>query len=318
MLLTRIFCTVAFLFLLSASSLCAQVRGVPDGVDVTAVVDTAETRVRILSRVNTGARTATLAGAVTNAEGRPLAAAQVILRGTRRGGFVDHSGEFRYEGLPPDLYHVEVHRIGNAPEAFTLRLEAGETVRVEIPLEISPVHLEGVEVTAEARPGQSRMAGFLARKERRRGYFFTRGDIERRKPRHINDLLATLPRIRLVWIEGENVIRMRGQREAPARPVGPERVMESYTGQSFSTAPATMRGGSGETVTSLSEGDCPPLYFVDGMSFDPTQGPPPNHVRPEEVQGIEVYEAGRVAVQFRRRGAECGVIVIWTRNPWNF
>lgn len=315
MFISRLSCSVGFLLVMSASALCAQARGVPHGADVPAVLDTAGTRVRILSRVNTGGQTATLAGAVTSAEGRPLAAARVILRGTRRGGSVNHYGEFRYEGLPPDLYHVEVHRIGNAPEAFTVRLDAGETVRVGIPLEISPVHLEGVEVTAEARPGQSRMAGFLARKERRRGYFFTREDIEKRKPRHINDLLATLPRIRLVSIEGENVIRMRGHRGAPARPASPERVIESYTGRSFSTAPATMRGGSGETVTSLSEGDCPPLYFVDGMSFDPTQGPPPNYVRPEAVQGIEVYEAGRVAVQFRRRGAECGVIVIWTRNP---
>jgi hypothetical protein len=324
MLPARILIPAGLLLLLAATTSRAQERDpaphIPSVRSERPVprADTTATRIEILSRSETDQPTAALQGEITDPDGTPLSAARVVLPGTSWGGLVGEAGTFRYADLPPGVYQMVVQRMGYIPARLTLQLRRGERVHLAVVLAPQPIALEGVEITAEHPADQSRMADFYERRERGRGHFFTRDDITDRQPRDINALLVTLPRVRLIVVEGRSEIRMRERRRPPPRPLNRMRVVQMYGGRVFVPAPPEMKGGSGETNTALAEGDCPPLYFLDGMSFDPTLGDLPDQVKPDEVEGIEVYEAGQAPVRFRQRGAECGVIIIWTRSPWNF
>jgi hypothetical protein len=313
---SRILSLAGLLFLFAAPPLHAQEPDRSPPIPVSA--DTSGAEVRVLGRDHTDQPSASLSGVVIAPDGTRLTAARVVLRGTPWGGPVDAEARFRYSSLPPGSYGVEVQRMGYRPARFTLRLEKGEAVRIAVALAAQPIVLQGVEATVERSGARSRMDEFHARRKRGRGYFFTRKDILLRQPRDLNELLVTVPRVRLVVVEGRHEIRMRGERPSAPQLRQRQRVVQVYGGRVFVPPPEDMRGGSGETNTSLSEGDCPPLYYVDGMSFDPTLGDLPEHVQPEEVEGVEIYEAGQVPTQFRQRGAECGAVIVWTRNRWNF
>ena len=56
-------------------------------------------------------------------------------------------------------------------------------------------------------------------------------------------------------------------------------------------------------------------YYLDGVSYLPDYAGVPNDVRPDEVEGIEVYRRlSEVPVEYRRPGAECGVVLIWLKE----
>ncbi|HEU4454617.1 MAG TPA: hypothetical protein VFR81_16235, partial [Longimicrobium sp.] len=63
-------------------------------------------------------------------------------------------------------------------------------------------------------------------------------------------------------------------------------------------------------------GDCPVQYYLDGSSWEPdARGVISNDVRPDEVEGIEVYRrATEIPPEFRRPGSECGVVLIWLKE----
>ncbi|MBW3654951.1 MAG: hypothetical protein KY444_02515, partial [Gemmatimonadetes bacterium] len=58
------------------------------------------------------------------------------------------------------------------------------------------------------------------------------------------------------------------------------------------------------------------LYFVDGTPVEVMEGGSIDHeVRPSEIEGIEVYRRGTLAPpEFRRPGANCGIVLIWKRE----
>ena len=279
---------------------------------------TTATRVEILSRSTTDGSAGVLHGEVTDLNGTKLTAARVVLLNTPWQGSVDPAAGFRYAALPPAIYQVEIRQLGYQPARFPLEIAGGEVVRMRVALAPQPIALEEVEVTTQRPVDRSRMADFYERRERGRGRFLTHAEIVKRPERELNDILATLPRVHLVMVNGRNEIRLRGERPSPPRVRSRARAVRLYGGRVFTAPHPEMKGGSGETNTDLAEGDCPPLYFLDGMSFDPTLGDVPEHVKPAEVEGIEIYQSREVPVKFRLRGAECGAVLIWTRNPWNF
>jgi iron complex outermembrane recepter protein len=96
--------------------------------------------------------TGSIRGAVLDAQTRlPLPATQVRLVQLGRGDLSHRGGEFHFDGVAPGTYTVSAQRLGYAPGSVTVRVEAGQTVRVDLPLTPSAIELEGLVVTGTGR-----------------------------------------------------------------------------------------------------------------------------------------------------------------------
>lgn len=99
------------------------------------------------------AETGSIRGQVTGEDGRPLAGAQVIAvdprSGRRHGVLAERDGSYRVEDLRPGSYALQVRAIGFAiAERAAEPLRAGEERVVDFRLELTPVELSSIEVTA--------------------------------------------------------------------------------------------------------------------------------------------------------------------------
>ena len=82
--------------------------------------------------------------------------------------------------------------------------------------------------------------------------------------------------------------------------------------------PAAPEGPGGIAALDGFAADCVPVFFLDGAETQVPYGDISFLVRPEEIEGIEVYTSVNAPAQFRRgvtgfSDSSCGVIVIWTR-----
>ncbi|CAN5331760.1 hypothetical protein BH20GEM2_BH20GEM2_18930 [soil metagenome] len=142
----------------------------------------------------------------------------------------------------------------------------------------STILLEPLRVTARARPRSPPLREFYARAERgSTGHFVTREQIEERRGRTFSDLLRGIPNLDLAPLpNGEYAIRMN------------------------------------RNQASIFGADCAPVYYLDGIIHP--LGSPDRELRPDEIEGIEVYAGSGVPAQFAGSRARCGVIVVWTRE----
>jgi hypothetical protein len=116
--------------------------------------------------------------------------------------------------------------------------------------------------------------GFYERQRAGLGTFLTRADIEEIQPRFLSDVL---------------------------RRAGGIQVGTSSRG----LPPTRIRGQ--QTIT----GGCPVQYFVDGVV---TTALSIDEVRPDDVDGIEIYRgSSTIPAMFKRGTASCGVILLWTK-----
>ncbi|HEX9939859.1 MAG TPA: carboxypeptidase regulatory-like domain-containing protein [Longimicrobium sp.] len=77
----------------------------------------------------------------------------------------------------------------------------------------------------------------------------------------------------------------------------------------------TRRGG----VALRARGGCEPLVFIDGMqaSMYGNTFSVDDLVRPDDLEGIEVYSGASIPIQFVRdgpMGTNCGAIMLWTKQ----
>lgn len=73
------------------------------------------------------AGTYTVAGRITDAEGRGLSGAGVMLSGSPRGSLSDASGAFAVPGVYPDRYKVTVTYLGYRSEAAIVHVAGSES-----------------------------------------------------------------------------------------------------------------------------------------------------------------------------------------------
>ncbi|HSU15313.1 TonB-dependent receptor plug domain-containing protein [Longimicrobium sp.] len=215
-----------------------------------------------------------------SATGTGVADAEVWVGGTRVS--TDSAGNALLP-LRHDRETVVVRRIGYGDAR---REVAAGPASVDVALEPSPVALNGVSASSRRMPMSPPLQRFYARMEHGRGSFLTREQIDRRKPRRLTDLFREIPGVRVASTSRGDRLVMTGATPAMYR-VDPR----------------------------WEAGDCPVQYYLDGVSYQPDFAGVPNDVRPDEVEGIEVYRRlSEVPVEFRRPGAECGVVVIWLKE----
>lgn len=139
-------------------------------------------------------RSATLVGQVVNATtGRPVDGAVVSMVGSGFGALTDSTGAFRIPRTQAGRDTIEVRYIGYEPSRTPIELAPEQTSRVTLLL--SPTVVRVADLTVEVRRSRrsARLAGFLERREKGFGDFFTPRDIRTRNPRLPSDLLRGIP-----------------------------------------------------------------------------------------------------------------------------
>ena len=222
---------------------------------------------------------ATLTGRVTDsAAGQPVAGAVVRMNGNAVAQ-TDSAGAFQVAGVPVQ-WGPNVVTIASAFEEATAAdsiwvSDDAETLDLTVALDVSPIALPGV--AAEATPTRSprlEARGFYERMENNRQGIY--------------------------WTSVDIIERDPGDWSDLLRGV---------------RFPRTRAAGSfGNTQTGICGRTAEPLAFLDGAHIGDIYALV-EAVRVEMIEGMEIYRGiAGLPVEFNLLGAECGVIVVWTRQ----
>ncbi len=97
--------------------------------------------------------TGSIAGTVTDQEGRPVVAATVQVVGLRLGAYANAQGEFTILNLPPGTYDVKASRLGFNPVTITgVLVSADKTMRIEFKMGNTTLKAAEVVVVAKRPP----------------------------------------------------------------------------------------------------------------------------------------------------------------------
>ena len=95
----------------------------------------------------------TLSGRVLDADGKPVAAATVLVVGTRLGAYTDAEGKYLILKVPPGTYEVKASRLGyNAMTTSGVVVSADNTTHVDFKMGDTNLNTEEVVVVAERPP----------------------------------------------------------------------------------------------------------------------------------------------------------------------
>jgi hypothetical protein len=149
-----------------------------------------------LSAASSAARTAVLAGVVTDAAGHPLGGAEVQLAGDTLIARADEQGNFRLAPLPGGSWEVHAQRIGFLPARAPTDLHPGRVTHTRLVLRVATNTLDTVRVTARA-------PDLLALREKAREFpsatFFSRAAIDSMHPYRVTDILGRANGVQLVY-----------------------------------------------------------------------------------------------------------------------
>lgn len=219
---------------------------------------------------------------------RPLVAA-VVLVGEgpdRKRVIADSTGRFRLPSVPPGPVSVEIRYLGFAPVDTSVRVPGdGGTARYVFQLPVRPVELPDLPVAVEGEEPRpvSKLSGFYRRMEAGYGTYFTRDEIRNSPGSDLHWVFKGVP-----GIETEGC--QTGNFRQPCRVVSTRTVGSSY----------------GRL--------CDVTYYMDGVPFPNAAGLDaiPRH----NIVAIEVYSGGsETPPEFKGRGGNCGVVVLWTIEP---
>jgi hypothetical protein len=225
----------------------------------------------------------TLVGSVFMAEDNtPLSDVTILLRGTELQAVSDSLGSFRLEGVQPGDHTLTVsylNMVSDVAGSVAVTVADGETVWLSIELEITVIPVPELVVRIERADNVGKMTGFDHRRATGFGSFITREQIERARPGRLSQLFYAVPGVRVV--------------PAP-------------DGEIFGIRLVSARG---------SLDNCYMELYLDGIRhpFDTFNV---DLLPPEDIEAIEVYAGNsRTPAIFAYRGAPCGAVVIWTRDP---
>jgi hypothetical protein len=258
--------------------------GVPQGTDVIvqAVHGTDSTGMALVSvpahglmrfDLDVGGE-ATIHGRITS-RGRPLPNARVRAGGESRMAYTDSAGAYRLR-VPAGTQTVDFRAIGYAPQATVVTLAAESSTEMSQELTTFKRVLDTIQVLAK-RVYSIDAKGFERRRKSAAGMFFDADMVRRRSPYSVMQLLYDVPSLRVYQSGLDRTIVMRG-------------------GNSFSSQP------------------CAPAFFLDGVEI-PSEflTDLDMYVRPQTLEGMEVYRGMMVPPEFHRLN-KCGAIVVWTRR----
>ncbi|MGH7625647.1 MAG: carboxypeptidase regulatory-like domain-containing protein [Gemmatimonadaceae bacterium] len=220
--------------------------------------------------------TARVAGVVRDAEGRPIAGAQLHVWGSAASANSDTAGAFTLTGLPAGTQTLEARHVGFVATRMTVDLASGRAAPVSVSMAERADVLDAVTVYGKKSARVRDNTGFLDRQKAGLGYFLTRADIEKRNALTFTDLLRMAPGF-LVYPTGGLGYEIVSNRDQSCQP------------QIFIDGVLIRESDAASIIDDL--------------------------VSPGEISGVEVY-AGSLETppEFRGASSTCGSIVIWTKQ----
>ncbi|MGH7711365.1 MAG: TonB-dependent receptor plug domain-containing protein, partial [Gemmatimonadaceae bacterium] len=227
--------------------------------------------------------TGTIRGRVTDADGSgAVAAAQVVIAGTRVGAVTGINGEYRITGVTPGQVQVRVQRLGYTPTTQQVTVSADGTANADFTLAKAATRLQEVVTTATGQMERKTFGNVVATIK-------TDSIADVAPITNVNELLQART-------SGVQVIQGSGQ-----------------TGTSSSIR---IRGTSSLSLTNE------PLIVVDGIRYDnsPIPGNVSTQrinrmgaLNPEEIESVDVIKGPSAAALYGTAAAN-GVVVIRTRK----
>jgi hypothetical protein len=226
----------------------------------------------------------------------------------------DSAGRYGFCGLPDGVrltMRVATPERRSPPQ--TVLLPADEVTVLDVIVgtqavvaSAEPAKIEA-PVKAVADPRGQQMRDFNRRRRRGTGTFMSRAQIEKAHAVRLTDLLRSMPGVQVGPDEnGALTVELRHAKR--------------FTMEPAATTPTTQTDSSGRRVETgnnvvtgqMSIKRCPAAFLLDGMPIDGASGLD-SQLRPEDVEGIEIYSGGQVPIEYGARHSECGVVMIWTR-----
>jgi TonB-linked SusC/RagA family outer membrane protein len=103
-----------------------------------------------------------LTGIVRNNQGQAIAAANVMVRGTKIGGLTSADGRYLLVGVPAGPQTVVASLIGFGDATQTVTVVAGETTQLDFRLEVRAVQLEGVTAVGYGTQSKRTVTGAVS------------------------------------------------------------------------------------------------------------------------------------------------------------
>ena len=205
----------------------------------------------------------------------------------------DSAGRYWICGLP-DGVRATARATANAMKspAAELLVTGGTLAVMDIGLGAPPAIVAASAMTVKPTTGNAAMMAVERRRRRGGGAYLTRADIERSNAQRLTDLLRTMPNVSVLSDDnGQTIVELR-------------------RGQQFTYDPG--RPGGAPDPGRMAVKHCPAKFYIDGLLVDGSSAID-NTVRPKELHVVEVYSHGQVPIEIVASGAECGVVLFWTR-----
>lgn len=212
----------------------------------------------------------------------PLAAAQVLVTGTRQGGLTSADGRFVLLGVTPGSVLIRVVRLGYQPASKTVQLSAGGDVSVDFTLAAAVKTLDAIVTTATGEQSRRSYGNVVATLK-------LDSLAEKSAATNVNELLQGR-------VAGVQVVQGSGQ-----------------TGTSSSIR---IRGNSSLSLSNE------PLIVVDGVRIDNSPAPGNfstqrinnfNGINPEDIESIDILKGPSASALYGTAAAN-GVLVIKTKR----
>ncbi|MDX2059159.1 MAG: carboxypeptidase-like regulatory domain-containing protein [Gemmatimonadales bacterium] len=208
----------------------------------------------------------------------PLSHAEVLIENLGLRATTGDSGQFRLSGIPLGRHEFRVRRIGFVSAVAPLRVEAVDSLILELSLEAWVPELETLFATAPLRRS-ARMEEFEGRRRSGLGRYLTPDQLRDNEHRSLADLM---------------------------RELGIE-VSLSFGNQAFAV-------GIGSPTLLSASTRCVMGVWLDGIDL-PGLGDDLNQYPVSMLGAVEVYRRPVEApIQFTPTGALCGVILLWSRE----
>lgn len=222
--------------------------------------------------------TGIVTGHVMSLAGKPVSGARVEIPVSGVSTITRADGAFYLTGVLTGTQVLVARSLSFATAAEPINVTSREPLDITLTVGDKLNVLDPVLITARRDLALDK-AGFSQRKRAGGGHFFTRDDIDKRKPNNITDMMKGLPSVTVTYQRGGTVVGGRSG------------IMSMY-----SAPPPCTR------------------VYVDGFEWPDLQpGDLDMFVNPDDVIGLEIYQAGEVPSQFRKFDRGCLTLVVWTQ-----
>jgi hypothetical protein len=181
-----------------ADGIARQDFSLGDSASVTSLVTDSSGNAELRRETTVLRGSARLAGLVTGLDGKPLADARIVVRGTGLEAKTGTDGHFTLAGLPAGTFSVEARAIGLEPRVVAVKLSTVAPASVAIRLTKPVQELSRVLVFGKIPKTRQDLLDFQQRRMKGLGHYFTQDDPFLNRAVEVSNVLTMVPGVRVL------------------------------------------------------------------------------------------------------------------------